>query len=358
MSVQRQIDKLIVHRAAEFLEVLRTGRREEYAAFVQWINESPRHLDEFLQLLALSHEARELLRSAPLDPALLAQMSPQITEFPGAGSEYPAQPIERRAKRWMRWTAALAATVATMAIAVLWLTGTLAISKRFETPTGEQRTFQLADGSVVTLNARSQIRVRFRSSARAVELVEGEALFRVARDTRRPFLVHTQDAVVQAVGTQFDVKTRRDGTRVAVVEGKVRVVAKTYVPPVSSVVTATAGTPDPVASSVATPLAAGEGAHISPRGIERVSSEEAARATAWQQRRLIFENTPLEEAVDEFNRYHELIQLRLQGVAAGSHHYSGTFDADDLTSFTDLLSRERDLVVERRGDEIVIRARP
>jgi len=52
------------------------------------------------------------------------------------------------------------------------------------------------------------------------------------------------------------------------------------------------------------------------------------------------------------------MQLRLEGVAPGSHHYSGNFDADDPESFADLLSRERDLIVEKRDDEIVIRARP
>ncbi len=355
MSVQKQIERLTVHRAAEWLEVLRTGRSEEYPGFIQWINESPRHMDELLKLLALSREASEVMRDPAFDTsALLGRLSPRIAEFPASTLESPGRPMSRQ--QHTRWIASIAAGLAAVTLTALWMTGALSQWQRFETRIGEQGSFDLADGSTVILNARSQIRIRLGATAREIRLVDGEALFRVAHDAQRPFRVYTREAVVQAIGTQFDVAARLDGTRVAVVEGKVQVSTK-HLSSVSSRATA-GGASMSTATLSPLPLAAGEAAHISNHGaIERKSAEEAANATAWRQRRLIFERTPLEQAVNEFNRYHQSVQLRVEGIAAGSHHYSGTFDADDLKSFTDLLSRERDLSIERRGDEIVVRRR-
>jgi transmembrane sensor len=352
MSVQRQIERLTVHRAAEWLEVLRTGRSEEYAEFIRWIGESPRHMDEFLKLMALSREAREAMRSASFDKsALLARLSPQVTDFPAT-----ATPSEKRvttSRRWLRRAGVIAATITTIAVASLWTVNHRSPWKSIEARVGEQRTIDLADGSVVILNALSKIQVRM-GAARDIRLVEGEAMFTVARDAQRPFRVHTRDAIVQAVGTQFDVATRRDGTPVAVIEGKIRVSAKER----HSVNTLPSVSRDTRGERASTPLVAGEAVHISLKGkIERQSASEATTASAWRQRRLIFENTPLEEAADEFNRYHRTMRLRTEGVPPGAHHYSGTFDADDLLSFTELLARENDLVVERKGNEIVIRPR-
>lgn len=60
---------------------------------------------------------------------------------------------------------------------------------------------------------------------------------------------------------------------------------------------------------------------------------------------------------NEFNRYSRATRLRLEGVAPRSHHYNGIFDATDPDSLAELLSREPDLIVEKRNGEIVVRGR-
>ncbi len=90
---------------------------------------------------------------------------------------------------------------------------------------GEQRSIALADGSTLELNSRSKVRVRYSEHERALELLEGQALFRVAKDTSRPFIVSCDGTRVRAVGTQFDVNKKRGGTVVTVVEGQVSVVS-------------------------------------------------------------------------------------------------------------------------------------
>ena len=183
--------------------------------------------------------------------------------------------------------------------------------------------------------------IRIDDAQRDIELPRGEATFKVAPDPARPFRVRTPGAVVEAVGTRFNVYARPDGTTtVAVLEGKVKV------------------TSDHGGSALPVPLAAGEEAQVRANGhIEREAHTDVAEAVAWQQRKLIFKRTPLEEMAAEFNRYNKTTRIRLEGIKPEAFHFSGAFNADDPQSLATLLTHEPDLLVERSGDEIVIRNR-
>src|SRR5262249_19085135 len=134
---------------------------------------------------------------------------------PSPGSEL----VTRRAYK-LRFAAA--AITFGVAVAVLtWLT--LYHDPSYGTERGEHRSVTLAGGSSVELNAVSKIRVRFSTHERAVDLLAGQALFRVAKDATRPFVVVTGDTHVRAVGTQFDVNRKGSRTIVTVLEGRVSV---------------------------------------------------------------------------------------------------------------------------------------
>jgi transmembrane sensor len=155
--------------------------------------------------------------------------------------------------------------------------------------------------------------------------------------------VHTRTGVVQAVGTEFNVYDRPEGTDVTVLDGRVRLTSHK------------GGGSD---GGEVQELVAGEEARISPDGsIKRIKDGDLARVTAWSKRRLKFHNAPLEEIVREFNRYHRNMRMRLEDVRAESRHYSGIFDADDPATLARFLERESDLAVERAEREIVIRPR-
>src|SRR5262249_43512208 len=149
--------------------------------------------------------------------ALLAQIAPEVVPFAGAGAAAAAS-RRRRIKRAL----ALAAAVAACALALPAIYGRFR-AEVFSTQIGEQRTIQLSDASILALNADSRIRVQLGDTERDIELLHGEALFQVARDTHRPFKVQTRTALVQAIGTQFNIYDMPDGTRVSVLEGRVRV---------------------------------------------------------------------------------------------------------------------------------------
>ena len=181
------------------------------------------------------------------------------------------------------WIGAVVATTG-VALAIggasIWLQG----RNTYATAVGEERVVQLADGSTVRLDTGSSIKVAFNGSERRVQLETGRALFTVAHDTARPFLVQSGDTQVRAVGTVFDV--RRAGTTVTVsmVSGLVEITGADISP--------------------ARPqrLAGGQQASLSPQG-HQTKAIDIADATSWTEGRLVFRDTRLEDAVAETNRY-------------------------------------------------------
>lgn len=347
MQVQRQIDDLLAQRASEWLEILKNAGEFERAAFVDWLCESRLHVQEFLEIVAVDRELHRIdpNRSEDID-ALLAQIAPGVVMLnrspPPARSRRTMQSTSRKWTKWAMMVAALAI------LAILPLQPYFFESREFSTVVGEQRTIELQDASLVQLNADSQIKVQLTKTERTIQLLHGEAMFKVAHDPQRPFRVQARAGSIQAVGTQFNVYDQPDGTRVSVLEGRVAVTAGA-----SSRFSLPSREKE---NSVL--LGAGEEALITLGGaIQQNHHANVDRAVAWRERRLIFDNAALEDMVREFNRYNGSLKIELQGVPRGSHHYEGIFDADDPESLANLLSRETDLTVERRAGAIVVRGR-
>jgi transmembrane sensor len=343
MKLQRQIDKLLAQRASEWHQILENAGESERAEFVSWLKQSPLHVQEYLETVytdqVLNHVDAQKIEDVD---ALIAQVSQTVVPLTGVSAE-PAS----RSLRLNRWAAGIG-TAAAVALCALLLPFFL---KHYETPPeyatalGEQRTIQLADSSIVTLNADSRIELRLDRNHRNIELKRGEALFKVAHDPARPFTVHTRTVIVQAVGTQFNVYERQNGTRVSVLEGRVLI---------TPLGLAGAATSAPAAQS----LGAGQEAQVAPDGtIQRNAKADVMKTVAWRERRLIFDDAPIEDMIYEFNRYNQSQHLTLEGIPPGSRHYNGIFDAADPDSLAELLSREPDLVIERRNGQIIIRKR-
>jgi len=187
----------------------------------------------------------------------------------------------------------------------------------YATAVGERRILTLEDGSTVELNSRSRIRVRFAKSLRDVELLEGQVLFHVAKDSSRPFIVHSDTVSVRAVGTEFDVNRKTTGTTVTVVEGRVAV--GNPVP---------GSTIDPgIPGTVAIFLSPGDQLTVTAQAPPPSQPQHAnpAVATAWTQGQLVLDGASLAEVAEEFSRYssrrlivedHGTRPLRLSGVFA------------------------------------------
>src|SRR5258705_1133811 len=112
MTLQRQIDELTTYRAAEWVEVLKSGGERERIAFVEWFAESPRHVSEVLSLVALEHEVRALDLTGQFDlKALLAEASAPVAELrPAPAGQVQIAVDSKRASAW-KWLTRLAASI-------------------------------------------------------------------------------------------------------------------------------------------------------------------------------------------------------------------------------------------------------
>lgn len=299
----------------------------------RWLRRSPEHVQAFLEISAAWEESSRLKapRDAELD-ALIARVISESNVVSLAASQ-PMTPV-RHEPRSLVQRLAIAASVVLMTGTLAWWG--LTQPESYSTRIGEQRSIALADGSVVQLNSRSQLRVRFSKNERLVELSRGQALFEVFKDASRPFIVVSDGTRVKAVGTQFDVNHQKQGIVVTVVEGRVAVTRPTTQAP-----------------NEAQPLylVAGDrvtlGSNVAPR-TERANVDNAV---AWTHRRLIFDDTPLVEVIEEFNRYN-VRRFVINDASLEGFHIRGTFDANKPERLVTFLSQRFDLSVVETQEEI------
>ena len=157
-----------------------------------------------------------------------------------------------------------------------------------------------------------------RQSERALDLVRGQALFRVAKHKPSPFQVYVAGQRVTAVGTVFDVRLDPGRVRVALLEGRVGIAEAD----------AQRG---PTESSEAVVLSPGQ-AFEQQGGVVRISAIDPKQVASWTEGLLDFEDTPLAAAADEFNRYGAR-KLVVQGTPAQTLRISGVFAAGDVERF-------------------------
>jgi len=354
MKLARNPDRLSFEQAAHWhLLMQKSPGSRERAAFDDWLMESRRHVRNYLLIAALD---RELLR---IDPGRRLEVdglqsgssgSAIVSLQPRLESALPSPP-QWRTRPGSRWVAGIAAALVLLALAALLRPWDLA--GRYTTAVGEQRIVKLSDGSVMYLNTESRARVDYSEKTRDIRLLRGEALFVVARDPDRPFRVATGTAVIQAVGTEFNVYRHDKETAVAVLEGRVQVFAN------DGGSAALSSRESEKHERVALPLSAGEEANVENDGrIIKRKAPDLSNAVAWRERRLVFRENPLNDIVFEFNRYNSAPRFRVDGTTAGARRYSGIFDAYDPESLAQVLSADGALILDRAGPEIIIRERP
>jgi transmembrane sensor len=255
------------------------------------------------------------------DPDIGAAVDAAMTRRGRAGGE-------RRLPRTLIGLAAVGAAALMVVGGWVWTQGRGGIA----TSVGEQRVVQLADGSSVRLDTDSRIRVRFDGQRRLVELEGGQALFTVAHDTARPFVVAAGDARVTAVGTVFEVRRGAAGASVTLVSGVVDVASG---PSETSRRRMTAGNRAEVSAA---------GAVIAP--------VDVATETSWTDGRIVFRDTPLRVAVAEVNRY-LTDKVELAPGTLDQVRVNGVFKTGDREAFVSTASAVYPLQVSHRADGTV-----
>lgn len=197
---------------------------------------------------------------------------------------------QRRARRLVSLVAACAALL--LGGAVLWQAGRYVLDAVAPKPTiyatrvGQTMSVSLSDGSLAVLDTNSELRVWSSGKERRLELVRGRALFKVAKDPARPFIVRAGDHSVTALGTRFDVDLRPASFKVVLAEGRVRVRS------------------DRPATGPATSVDMNAGYQlVADEGGWNLSPTDTRSAEGWTSGRLVFDNAPLSAIAAELNRY-------------------------------------------------------
>ena len=339
------VDRAAAAAANQWLERLPTATPAENEEFAAWLKQSPLHVRELL----LGDFIDDALSRFDSERKLSVTLPPNDSNVVPLGERPPGETSPApRPRPWRTWLGGVAAMLATVAVTLFYF-GFNAGSPTYVTGIGEQRTVSLADGSLVALNVKTSLTVAFTAQWRDIHLQSGQALFTVAHDTSRPFRVHVNGTTVKAVGTKFDV--RREGARavVYVVEGRVRIE-----PPELASVSVT-----PMQSPRLAPveLAPGESAAIRQDGeVDPNAALNVKALSAWQDRRLVFEERPLSEIAAEFATYVRSPTLAVEGDDVRRRLYTGSFDADRLDNFISYLERDPSLAVVRDGERVIVRS--
>jgi transmembrane sensor len=240
------------------------------------------------------------------------------------------------------WSIAIASG-AVIATALLWIGQSRGV---VSTAVGEQRTLTLQDGTRVALNTDTRLSVHFEKTLRLVEIQSGEALFEVAKNPERPFIVLAGNVEVRAVGTEFVV--RRDEHRLAVtlMEGKVQITEA----PVS-------GSPSFDRLPEPTVLVPGQRLVLADRERPTVDKPAIDVVTAWRRGDIVLDKTPLSAAAAEMNRYCE-VQIVVEGNAAGRIPLSGVFRAGDSAQFARAVAATYGLKLSSEPSRLVLAGVP
>jgi len=343
------------------LKVLRGQASQEEREFLDaWLKQSDIHKEEFAALTEAWERTGRTDTPAVPDPDLQwtrieARIQVQSAAPPRLMDDRPAVSLPglaRRRRMSIRGAAVgllLVAGMSTLTTGIFWLAGrgrsvsegTAAkeqvrpVEREYTTANGRRATIPLPDGTVVSMNAASKLRVdpAFGETERRVVL-EGEAYFAVAHDPSRPFRVFTGASFTEVRGTEFGVRYRRDKIEVVVSRGKVRVVSRTK-----------GGAVDLVRGQGVTATAAG--VLSQPR---RVDLHESL---AWRENRLAFKKTPLDEVMAEIEEVYDL-HVEFRTPAVRSRTLTGTFSVDSIDVVLSRIALAMDVSVHRDGRNVVV----
>jgi transmembrane sensor len=306
------------------------------AALSEWLGASPGHRVEYL-----CHEKtwREANRLKVLGAGRRPGIIPTLDDWRASAYFKYIRPINsgstrshlqrvRSSKKYLAFAAGV--LLACAAGYSAWHSWS---GDRYSTSIGITTAVPLPDGSKITLNTDSEIRIAVTEHQREVELAQGEAFFEVVRDPSRPFVVHAGGKRIDVLGTKFSVLRAGRDVRVVVTEGQVRI--------------------DRIRVSAGSVARTRGGTVI----VQPQNLPQAEQLLSWRDGYLMFDEVTLADAVAEFNRYNAR-KLVIEDSTVANIPVTGHFRSTNVESFATLLERGFSVAVIRENDRIVlVRAR-
>ena len=230
-----------------------------------------------------------------------------------------------------------AAAAAAVAVVALPQMAQGPATETYATARGEKRSFNLADGSRVDLNGGTRLSVTLARDGRRVTLDEGQAVFDVASDSRRPFTIALGDRQVRVVGTRFDVRRRDGALAVTVAEGIVEV--------------------SPAGAAVGRTYRLRQGQRLQHQqgqaGVE-LTTAEPAEVMGWRAGRMVYRAAPLSEVVADLNSQFQTT-VRIDDPTLAAIPISGVLVMDDEQKVLNRLALLLPVRAIPSGGDIVLR---
>jgi len=348
----------ITAEASAWLAQLESGDLSgaDLAAFREWMGRSPAHAKEMRAMAALSRRL-----------SVLTEMAEPLARAASADSGL-RKPRARKTGRLV--AVASMVTACFVAAGVFFAPSILLLSApepaRYETAVGEYRLVRLSDGTTMKLNTDTTIEVDYGETMRRVHLLRGEAVFNVAHSPDRPFVVYSGETAAEAIGTSFIVRLREQVTELSVIEGvvsfaKVVQAAKSK----AGAAKPAQGREDaekPQRETQAILLMAGQAltsaqipAETSAQQtvpVALIAPRELQRKLSWTDGVFDFSDTPLQEVVDEINRYNP-VQVEIVDADLRAMKFGGIFETSDPEALLEALE-DLGVRVERAGDNRIL----
>jgi transmembrane sensor len=291
-------------------------------------------LDTWIAADRRHHGALVRARAAWLDTDRLAALE----RVPGSQSSELVERSQPKGRAYTPWRTFAAAASLVLAIAI----GTYAYlghhtAQTYVSEIGEIRNIQLPDGSQLTLNTNTETSIRYKETERNISLEHGEALFKVAHDPNRPFIVHANNVTIKAIGTAFTVRIDDARVDVTVTEGTVEVTR-----PDLPVQRLTANHRALIASSQ------------SRTDIEPINQQTIDRQLAWREGMVSFAGEPLSSAVAEINR-HSRKPIYIDNSTLAAKPVVGIFRANDAEGFANAAAATFNAEMQQTDDAIHLR---
>ncbi len=332
ISKDEQVRATIAEQASKWLVTNDEAplNTHDSAALVAWLKVSPVHVEEFLGVAAIARD----LQFAAADPELsLDELVARARGEKDSGRFQTSSPgwftgvRDVPERRWQLGLVAVATVVLTSLGVLLWnlrpvtrlSVPAAATVLHYATQHGGQRTYRLADNSVLHLNTDTAVTVRYSQTERVVVLTAGEAVFEVTHEPKRAFTVLAGPARILDLGTRFDVRLRADTAVVTVVAGRVAVEPSRMAAKGEDY----SSRNPPVQLSANQQVTVAEG-----QAPGATTSVDAERTTAWLHRQIAFEHEPLERVAAEFNRY-AAKPIEITAPALRQLEVTGVFSTDD-----------------------------
>lgn len=331
-------------QAADWLARLDRGGLSgaERAEFEAWLAEDPRHKVEIRRLARFWYGL-----DRPLANTFARQARAQRPHHAG---------IAARAPGW-RLAAGLAAiAVVLLGSVLLQPEPPIHESARFATEIGDSRHVQLSDGSSVILNTNSIVQQDYSATQRTVRLESGEAVFDVAHDASRPFVVLAADGVFRAVGTRFSVRIDPDHVTLTVTEGRVALQQR-LIDRHDGSGSELLGRPGGVGDGLSEPILVREGelgqVHRT-GGVSKkaVSPDAMIEALSWIDGELVFYDREFQSVIDEVARYTP-VTIHIEDESLKKRRITGIIQIGEMDMMLESIERTLNVTVERVSPTLV-----